>query len=343
VIALGRLARLHALGGLVVLLAGCTPRGGTSSPATPPESEGFVTADDGTRLFYRKVGNGPGNVVIPADLFLHPALRILADQHTLVFYDMRNRGRSDSVAAGRENSIQRDVLDLENLRAELGLERVSLVGWSYLGLMVALYALDHPGRVERIIQVGPVPMRFDTRYPEGLGPADYMAAIDSAALAEVRRLRQQGMAESSPQEYCEREWAVTRFTLVGNPEHVDRAPASPCSMANEWPIRFAWHLQRHFASVQALALSADSVARIAQPVLVIHGTMDRNAAYGAGREWALTLPNARLLTVEGAAHCPWADEPDLVFSAIRTFLAGEWPDGVEKVESLVRPPAALGG
>jgi pimeloyl-ACP methyl ester carboxylesterase len=328
--------RLIPLVWLGLVLLSCAPKQESASLSAPPDSEGFVTADDGIRLFYRKVGDGASAVVIPAAVFLHPALSGLADGRTLIFYDMRNRGRSDSVPAERENSIQRDVADLENLRAQLGFERVSLVGWSYLGLMVALYALEHPERVDRIVQIGPVPMRFDTRYAEGLGPADYMAAMDSAAVADLRRLRAQGLTESDPQQYCEREWAVTRFTLVGNPAHVDRLPASPCASPNEWPAHFARHLERHFGSVRRLSLPRDSVARLAKPVLVVHGTRDRNAPYGAGREWAMTLPEARLLTVEGAAHCPWADEPDLVFGALRTFLGGEWPAGVEKVERLER-------
>ena len=53
------------------------------------------------------------------------------------------------------------------------------------------------------------------------------------------------------------------------------------------------------------------------PVLTIHGTWDRNAPYAAGREWALTLPNARLITVEGAAHQVTADAPEIVVSGDR--------------------------
>ena len=73
-------------------------------------------------------------------------------------------------------------------------------------------------------------------------------------------------------------------------------------------------------------------AKVAMPVLTIHGTRDRNAPYGAGREWASHLPVARLLTIPGAAHMPWIDQPDLVFRAIDTFLKGQWPAGAELVK-----------
>ena len=61
------------------------------------------------------------------------------------------------------------------------------------------------------------------------------------------------------------------------------------------------------------------------PVLTIHGTYDRNAPYEGGRDWVATLPNARLLTIERAAHASFADAPDIVIPAIRTFLSGQWP------------------
>jgi pimeloyl-ACP methyl ester carboxylesterase len=249
---------------------------------------------------------------------------------------MRNRGLSDSVSADRANSIQQDVLDLEALRAHFGLESVDLVGFSYLGLMVMLYTKDHPQHVRRVVQLGPVPMRFDTEYPEGLRAGDYYAAMDSTRLTELRQLQTQGMAFSDPEEYCRREKAVTRVALVGDPANVSRINQDICDKPNEWPAHLAGHFGRHFESVQALQVDPAEFREIEAPVLTIHGTLDRNAAYGAGREWALTLPEARLVTVEGGAHCAWADAPELVFGAIDTFLNGAWPAEAERVTALER-------
>ena len=77
------------------------------------------------------------------------------------------------------------------------------------------------------------------------------------------------------------------------------------------------------------------IRKVTMPVLTIHGTRDRNAAYGAGRQWALELPDARLVTVPGAAHAVYHDDPVAVWSAVRQFLRGDWPMGSEKVTSLV--------
>jgi hypothetical protein len=50
----------------------------------------------------------------------------------------------------------------------------------------------------------------------------------------------------------------------------------------------------------------------------------------------MTLPNARLLTVEGAAHQVTADAPEIVIPAIDGFVNGRWPAGAEQVKALER-------
>ena len=48
------------------------------------------------------------------------------------------------------------------------------------------------------------------------------------------------------------------------------------------------------------------------------------------------LPNARLLTVEGAAHQVTVDAPDVVISAIDGFVGGRWPPNAERVRRVER-------
>ena len=87
-------------------------------------------------------------------------------------------------------------------------------------------------------------------------------------------------------------------------------------------------------SIQRLNLTDDDFARASAPVLGIHGRKDRSSSYGGGRDWIRRLPNARLVTVDNAAHVPWIESPDTVFGAIETFLDGAWPGAAEDVESL---------
>jgi pimeloyl-ACP methyl ester carboxylesterase len=83
--------------------------------------------------------------------------------------------------------------------------------------------------------------------------------------------------------------------------------------------------------MQSIHLTAEDFAKAKMPVLLVHGTRDRQAPYGGARDWALKLPNARLVTVENAAHLPWIESPEKVFDSIRTFLDGAWPAEAQPV------------
>jgi proline iminopeptidase len=320
------------------VLATCCASGAISqTTAEIRVEEGYVVTDDGTRLFYQKTGNGPQKVIIPGRLFLFDDFKQLANGRTLIFYDMRGRGRSDAIPddqKSRKLGIHHDVKDVERIRRHFNVEMFSLIGYSYLGLMVVMYAMEHPERVERIIQLGPVPLRFGTEYPAHLTANDEKPVLDVAELENLRKLQQEGFQNTHPKEYCEREWLVTRFRLVGNPANVEKLGKSQCDMPNEWPTNLAKHFQHSFASVQHLDIPKEKVAMLSVPVLTIHGTKDRNAAYGSGREWAFILPNARLLTIRGAAHAAYVEAPGIIFPAINTFLHGKLPDKAEKVTAI---------
>jgi pimeloyl-ACP methyl ester carboxylesterase len=301
-----------------------------------PDS-GWVAGPDGVRLYYEKIGSGPRTIIVPGRLFLARDLAPLGERHTLILYDMRNRGRSSRVVDGNLLSIQKDVEDLEAVRRHFRVERFVPVGYSYLGFMVVLYAMDHPERVERVVQLGPVPREFDTEYPPSLMHSDPVPVVDSAAGARIDSLKRSGWARRNPKEFCEESRRVFGVRLVGDPSKA-AGLMDPCDMPNEWPANLERHVEHHFAAVQRLDVSKESVARVRVPVLTIHGTWDRNAPYAAGREWALTLPNARLITVERAAHMVTADAPEVVLPAIDAFVSGRWTEQAEKITSLELGP-----
>lgn len=297
----------------------------------PKVEEGFVTAEDGAKLHYRKIGRAPLTVIVPLGSILFDHVRQLSDMATVIAYDTRNRGRSERVEKVNTLTIQQDVRDLEAVRRHFNVDRFVPIGYSYLGMMVAMYAMEHPSRVSRIIQIGPVPIRFETKFPPHLAEPQDTLGAPAELVARYRALRAQSGVDQ--RELCEAESAVFAYLLVGNPAHHTRV-TSLCDLPNEWPANFARHLERHWGSVKELELGDAELRKVTMPVLTIHGTRDRNAPYGAGREWALRLPEARLVTVEGAAHAAYLDDPVTVFGSIRQFLRGEWPLGAEKVTKL---------
>lgn len=285
-------------------------------------SEGYMTTGDGLRLFFQKLGSGARTLVIPNGLYLVDDFKYLADDRTLIVYDVRNRGKSDTVTDGSKlaRGIEQDVDDLDAMRNHHGVDRIDLLGHSYIGLMVALYAMRYPAHVNRVVQIGPMQAEALRQYPAHLTNND-------ATLAEVlMRIGQLPSAPSSvdPEAACRKFWDVLRLIYVVDSRDVDKVNWGRCELENERNLMKYW--QTHLLpSIRGLVLRADDFARAQAPVLTIHGTKDRSAPYGGGRDWAALLPHARLLTVPNAAHAPWIEAPDVVFDAVRTFFDGTWP------------------
>lgn len=296
----------------------------------------MIEVEPGVRLHVERIGSGPNVVIVPGGFLYNGDLQALArPDRTLVLYDMRNRGRSSRVERDDQISLQADVADVEAVRRHVGAERISLIGYSYLGMMVMLYTAEHPGRVDRVVQLGPVAMRFDTEFPSDLVWTDPAPVIPPADWAALEALRAQGHGRSHPQDYCIRSETLQRLMLIVDPRHAERMdPRVRCAMVNEWPINFQRHLGIHFVgSVQNFQPPREAFRRLETPVLTIHGTMDRNASFAGGVEWAMTLPNARLIIARRAAHQLWLDYPRAL-AEIDRFLAGEWPESAIRVRSL---------
>jgi len=290
-------------------------------------SEGYLTMDDGLRLFYRTRGEGPATVIVPNGFYLG-ALEPLAEGRRLVLYDPRNRGLSDPLAGTSKEKagIRQDVLDLEAVRRHLAVEVLDLVGHSYMGVTVILYAAHYPDHVNRVVQIGPLGPSPDREYPAHLTSAD---AVLRDVMARLARLQEE-RASLDPEELCRKAWSVLRPLYVADPAAADKIDWDRCDLPNERGFMQYWS-QCLLPSIRDLHLTDRDLEAVRMPVLTVHGRKDRSAPYGGGREWALRLPNARLLTVENAGHAPWIEARETVFAAIGAFLDGAWPEGAEEV------------
>jgi len=284
----------------------------------------LVTTDGGVRLFFEVVGSGEPSVVVPNGFYLRDGLASIAHGRGVVFYDARNRGRSESIEdpAQLAAGIHNDVDDLDAVRHHVGVERISIVAHSYMALTAALYAAKYPGRVERLIQIGPIQPNAATQYPPDLTCADDVQARVFAAIGEVQK-----NPPADPIERCRRFWHALEPLYVADPADAHRLAWDRCDLPNERAFMKYW-MGALLPSIQQLTLTRDDFAGATAPALIVHGRKDRSAPYGGGRDWSQLLPNARLLTVDDAGHAPWIERPDLVFGAMRTFLDGSWPSAV---------------
>ena len=293
-------------------------------------TDAYVTTEDGVRLFVQSLGTGPQTVLILNRVYLFDTFKAFADGRTLIFCDPRNRGRSDHIIdrSKLERGIHHDVDDLDAVRRHFGIHRVDLIGHSYAGAIVALYAMKYPDHVGRVVQIGSIAPDYAKQYPAHLTNTDATLGEVLVRLGELQNDRQ----VYDPQEFCRKFCSVLRVLYVVDPADADKLKWEPCDLPNE--VNFMKHWTENILpSIQDLKLTAEDISQARAPVLAIHGRKDRSSPYGGGRDWALRLPDARLVTVDNAAHAPWIEDPDKVFGALETFLGGEWPETAVRMES----------
>ncbi|MDQ6879779.1 MAG: alpha/beta hydrolase [Candidatus Dormibacteraeota bacterium] len=249
----------------------------------------------------------------------------LADDRRVIFYDMRNRGRSDEVRDPGQLGFEHEINDLEAVREHFHLEQMALVGWSYLGAVTALYSARHPQRVSRLLLVGPMTLR---RKPL---PAEIRAMvdkrIDAAGVKHLEDMRNSGLDKSDPVAYCREYTRVHRPRQLADRSALSRIKSDPCELPNEWPSNVNKNFERLYASIGEWNWQHD-VASVSAPTLVIYGAEDLATAEDM-RDWPAAIANARLFLIRGAGHFPWAEAPEKFFPATQQFLDGTWPAEAE--------------
>lgn len=282
--------------------------------------EGMIPTPDGAQLYYRKLTVGsPITLIVPLDFILHDQVAQFTDMANVITYDLRSRGKSTK-AGVKTLTIDQDVADLETVRAFFKVEKVVPIGYSYLGKVVAAYAAKYPEHVSRVVQLAPAANRMGD-FPRTMEKEFGAPAEDLKKLEEQQAA---GAMEKDPRAFCETYWKVMNYYMTGSPAHASK-DVSFCALENEWPVNFNKTFATLWPTIEKASLSIEEMKKITMPVLVLHGDKDRNAPYAGGREWATSLPDARLVTVPGGAHALWRDDPVTFYGAIRHFLRGEWP------------------
>jgi proline iminopeptidase len=298
--------------------------------------EGFITAPDGVRLFYKMVGSGeeilvavhggPGNSLNS----ILPDLEPLAKNRTVVYYDQRGGGRSELIKDGEKLSISKHIEDLETVRKFFKLDRMTLLGNSWGGLLIGFYAASHPDRVERMVLHAPASPTRDfmfemkeeverrykddqcKRYRTLFDPQPWLNARDPRAVC--REFYQTllavytfdaGSMKSFKGDVCFGPDEAVRTQLIVNDQILR-------SLGN-------WNLLPSLSAVKA-------------PVLVVHGAADV-IPVKSSEAWAGAMPNARLLVIEKSGHMPQFEQPGIFFKAVETFLKGDFPPGAKRIST----------
>ena len=255
-----------------------------------------------------------------------------------MFFDRSGRGRSDPIPADVPVRFASEFEDIDAIRGHLGLDRFSLMGWSYMGLVAGLYAADHPDNVERLLLVGATSMRYFG--PAPVLPPELERELDEALRRQRERIDADAVKRLEAEQaagqwrdgvaFCREHRRLSGPQQFGRPEAMQRTKADPCSLPNEWPTALASLMQRIFASLGNTWDFTDRVRTVRASTLVVHGLEDL-VLPNAARLWGTLIEDARVLWLDGVGHFPWLEDPATFFPAVDIFRRGEWPAAAERV------------
>lgn len=274
---------------------------------------------NGLTLRYRVAGAGPVLVVqapgwgVGAAPY-EPTFGRFEERFTVVYYDPRGSGRSESPESAADLHVDALVSDLEGLRAHLGLDSFALVGHSHGGFLALHYALRHPRRVSRLLtlnaQLVGIRGHPDERdeLPDHAGFAPAMAEFEAA-----------GAFEAFETIRTDRE--ATALLHLMAPLYFQQ-PAGVAGLraalaVRDLPLRT---LQAVSATDGGFPLG-QGLRGLAVPTLVVNGRHDMFCPPSAARTLAEMMPAARLLVLEESGHFPWIEEPEAFFREAIAFLA----------------------
>lgn len=268
----------------------------------------------GIELFTRRVGSGPLVVVLHGGPGAHhdyllPQFDRLAHGRELFYYDQRGGGRSP---VGRDTPLgwREHVADLDGIRDRLGLEALTVCGYSWGGLLAVLYLLEHRERVARLALVSPASItatyraEFERRFAQRMQAPEIVEARDA--------LRSSGLRERDPRAYQRRAFELS----VAGYFHrlADATSLTPFRVTARTQHAVWESLGEYDLRPRLRALASDGSP---PPTRILHGTFDPIPIAGS-RELAKLL---RADFVElPVGHCPHVEATEDFVAALDSFL-----------------------
>ncbi|HEY7625431.1 MAG TPA: alpha/beta fold hydrolase [Ilumatobacteraceae bacterium] len=276
------------------------------------------------RLYVRDVGEGWPIIVIHGGpdfdhSYFLPDLDLLADSYRLIYYDQRGRGRSSAGVHPEDVTIESEAGDLDLVREAAGLETVVLLGHSWGGLLAMEYAVRHPDHVSHLVlmNTGPasharaVSLRRELARRKSPEEAATMAAIASTDVYKAGDL-------GADAAY----YRIHFGTTLRRPDLLQRLLDHLRRGSTPDGIILARQIEEHLYEQTWSVTGYDLTPQLQQlvmPTLLIHGD-DDFVPIDVARDIANTIPDSRLVVLDGCGHFSYMEQPDRVRACLDEFI-----------------------
>ncbi|MFB7876618.1 alpha/beta fold hydrolase [Nocardia sp. NPDC056064] len=275
---------------------------------------------DGTELAFETIGSGPPLVLVPGgprDSRYLEDLGGLAESHTLIRYDARGTGGTPAPADPAKYAYPSLARDVDALRTHLGTEAIDVLGHSAGAVVAAVYAGHHPDRVSRLVLVAPGPDFFGGGEDVGdllerRSGEPWFGEVVSAA---------QGLAQAGPESSPEEVFALLdRYVPAAYGAWEERQRAHAATQRTQFSLEAWKHFHGNGDRTEPERF-LPTLGQVPAPVLVVTGAADALTGVSAGDATAARFPSAKHVSIPGAGHYPWVDNPRGFSSVVAEFLA----------------------
>ncbi|MBW2493372.1 MAG: proline iminopeptidase-family hydrolase [Deltaproteobacteria bacterium] len=286
--------------------------------ADAPDFEQGVKRINGTKLFYRAIGEGEPLVIAHGgpgmdQNYLLPQMEELAKQHRLIFYDQRGTGGSSPEIDPAAITIEQFVDDLDEIRKAFDIEKMNLLGHSWGGLLSMYYATTHPDKMKTLILANTMPAtsEFWASFAENLirnrKPADSLALSEIAASEEFAA-KSPAALRNYWQIFFRSYFYDQSLSYSLNLEQTKTTWANGDAVSN-----LLWEDRLEDFDIY------DQLASVSCPTLIVHGDFDPVPLKYA-QEIHETIANSQLVILENSGHFSYIETPAEFYSAVTDFL-----------------------
>jgi non-heme chloroperoxidase len=248
--------------------------------------DSFLSASDGTPLFYKDWGAGRpvlflASWAMSSDLWQYQMTPMVAQGFRCVAYDRRGHGRSAQPSDGYDYDTLAD--DLAAVMEQLDLREATLVGHSMAPGEIVRYLSRHgQSRISRIVMLAPTT-------PFMLKTADNPNGIPREAFDQVRAQWRHDYPKWLADNARPFVTAETSQALLDWGARLMMVPSLKCLLDCNQAI-----IETDFRK---------ELPKVSVPTLIIHGDKDVSAPLElTGRRTAALIPGAQLKIYEGAPH-----------------------------------------
>jgi len=323
------------LGSIVLLITGCvqnSEKKGTSENSSNNlyvTEQGFVDAN-GVLIYYEAFGKGEPLVILHGgpgashDYFL-PYLLSLARTNRLIFIDERGSGRSQKAEKASDYTVENMVEDVEAIRKELKLGKISLLGHSCGGVLAEAYALKYQENLTHLILCS----TFHSTKKMNEVLRNIKAKMAPELRIRIEKMEKEGLyghgkdyeKNRYTSEYMIAAWGEGYFPyLYQNHPDPNYDPVANGNMSWDvyremWGSNGEYVIDGNLTSVEY----GDQLPTIKVPTLITAGDNDE-CDPSLSREMNEKIAGSKLVIFPKSGHMTFVDQPALFITAVDEFL-----------------------